>query len=119
MADEKTYCYKHKNEETALQCGRCERYICHKCAIIGPAGPRCPECGKGETYFRPGAVGYNLKRTFLAPLQGRSIWSIIFMIIVASWILNFACSFLAPDPTPEYRPDERPPAESQFEETDL
>lgn len=38
------YCYKHPKEETGLSCGRCERPICTRCVVIGPAGPRCREC---------------------------------------------------------------------------
>jgi hypothetical protein len=37
-------CYRHKNVETAVSCGRCDRPICPKCMISGPAGMRCPEC---------------------------------------------------------------------------
>lgn len=58
-----TYCYRHPKEATNLSCGRCGKPICTKCATIGPAGPRCPECAKQNIAFRPGAVVHEAKRT--------------------------------------------------------
>ncbi|HUQ44940.1 MAG TPA: hypothetical protein VM451_11115, partial [Candidatus Limnocylindria bacterium] len=40
------FCYRHPATETWLRCGRCDRPICNKCAIQGPVGSRCRECGK-------------------------------------------------------------------------
>jgi hypothetical protein len=37
-------CYRHPKEETAVSCGKCDRPICTRCMIPGPAGMRCPEC---------------------------------------------------------------------------
>ena len=37
-------CYRHPKTETAVSCGRCERPICVKCMVSGPAGMRCPDC---------------------------------------------------------------------------
>ncbi|HEX5322548.1 MAG TPA: hypothetical protein VFW40_02100 [Capsulimonadaceae bacterium] len=37
-------CYRHPKIETAVSCGKCDRPICTKCMIPGPAGMRCPEC---------------------------------------------------------------------------
>ncbi len=42
-------CYKHPREETRLSCGRCERPICTRCSVLGPAGVRCRECGSFKT----------------------------------------------------------------------
>ncbi|HUG47060.1 MAG TPA: hypothetical protein VMP67_01475 [Candidatus Limnocylindria bacterium] len=44
--DERQFCYRHPQRETALSCGRCERPICTNCAIQGPVGFRCRQCGK-------------------------------------------------------------------------
>jgi hypothetical protein len=38
-------CYRHPRELTNLSCGRCGKAICHRCVVIGPAGPRCRDCG--------------------------------------------------------------------------
>ncbi len=40
------YCYRHPGRETYVSCGRCERPICTQCAMQGPVGLRCRECGK-------------------------------------------------------------------------
>ena len=32
--------------ETYISCGRCDRPICTTCAMLGPVGARCKECGK-------------------------------------------------------------------------
>ena len=37
-------CYRHPKIETLLCCGKCDRPICPKCTIYGPAGTRCREC---------------------------------------------------------------------------
>ncbi|MBL8067549.1 MAG: zinc-ribbon domain-containing protein [Armatimonadetes bacterium] len=60
--EETRYCYRHPKEATNLSCGRCERPICTKCVILGPAGPRCPDCARSKTEFRPAAVVYGAKK---------------------------------------------------------
>lgn len=40
------YCYRHPNRETYVRCGRCDRPICSSCAMQGPVGFRCRQCGK-------------------------------------------------------------------------
>jgi hypothetical protein len=37
-------CYRHKRVETNVRCGKCDKPICPKCMISGPAGMRCPDC---------------------------------------------------------------------------
>ncbi|HVL64660.1 MAG TPA: rhomboid family intramembrane serine protease [Actinomycetota bacterium] len=39
-----TYCYAHPKEPTRLQCTRCGRPICGRCAIPASVGQHCPEC---------------------------------------------------------------------------
>ena len=38
------YCYRHPKTETAVRCGKCDRPICPRCMVPGPAGMRCPDC---------------------------------------------------------------------------
>lgn len=38
------FCARHKNVETRLRCGRCEKPICPKCTVYGPTGARCRDC---------------------------------------------------------------------------
>jgi hypothetical protein len=39
------YCYRHPRSETYVRCGRCDQPICPKCAVHGPVGFRCRQCG--------------------------------------------------------------------------
>jgi hypothetical protein len=39
------FCYRHPDRETWVRCGRCDRPICTKCAMQGPVGFRCRNCG--------------------------------------------------------------------------
>jgi hypothetical protein len=44
-ADGRMFCYRHPATETWLRCGRCDQPICNKCAVQGPVGSRCRQCG--------------------------------------------------------------------------
>ena len=44
--DGRLFCYRHPDRETWVRCGRCDRPICTKCAMQGPVGFRCRDCGK-------------------------------------------------------------------------
>ncbi|MFN8630597.1 MAG: hypothetical protein U0838_09845 [Chloroflexota bacterium] len=44
--DGRMFCYRHPDRETLISCGRCEKPICTKCAMQGPVGFRCRDCGK-------------------------------------------------------------------------
>jgi len=39
-------CYRHPDRETWVRCGRCDQPICPRCAMQGPVGFRCRECGR-------------------------------------------------------------------------
>ena len=39
-------CYRHPDRETWVRCGRCDRPICPRCAMQGPVGFRCRDCGR-------------------------------------------------------------------------
>jgi hypothetical protein len=45
-ADGRMFCYRHPDRETLVRCGRCEKPICTACAMQGPVGFRCIDCGK-------------------------------------------------------------------------
>ena len=46
MADDgPMFCYRHPDRETYVRCGRCDRPICTRCAMQGPVGFRCKQCG--------------------------------------------------------------------------
>lgn len=44
--DGRLFCYRHPDRETWVRCGRCDRPICPRCAMQGPVGFRCRDCGK-------------------------------------------------------------------------
>jgi hypothetical protein len=44
--DGRLFCYRHPDRETWVRCGRCDRPICTSCAMQGPVGFRCRDCGK-------------------------------------------------------------------------
>ncbi len=39
-------CYRHPDRETWVRCGRCDQPICTRCAMQGPVGFRCRQCGR-------------------------------------------------------------------------
>jgi hypothetical protein len=43
--DGRLFCYRHPKHETWVRCNRCDRPICPKCAVQGPVGFRCRDCG--------------------------------------------------------------------------
>lgn len=43
--DDRLFCYRHPDRETYVRCGRCDRPICTRCAMQGPVGFRCKNCG--------------------------------------------------------------------------
>jgi ribosomal protein L40E len=77
------FCYKHPKVETYLSCGRCEKPICTKCMVNGPAGQRCRECAKTKTEFRPGAVVYRAKQSVsqLGRVGSRNIYFAVIIVV--------------------------------------
>jgi len=48
-------CYRHPSQQTALQCGTCDRPICVDCAVTAAVGIKCPDCARTSRAAR-GAV---------------------------------------------------------------
>jgi hypothetical protein len=67
------YCYRHPKNETYVRCGRCDQPICPRCAVQGPVGFRCRECGlvksAAVTDFTPRQLAFGLG----IPLGGGAI----------------------------------------------
>jgi hypothetical protein len=59
-------CYRHPDRETWVRCGRCDQPICSRCAMQGPVGFRCRQCGTPAydplTSLRPTqlAIGFGI-----------------------------------------------------------
>ena len=83
-------CYRHKHIKTELSCGRCGRYLCHKCVVLGAAGPRCRDCARQSISLRPGAVVYEAKTGVLSLLRQPYGWYIA--IVVLGFLARMGCS---------------------------
>ena len=81
------FCYRHPREQTNLKCGRCLKPICTKCAIIGPAGPRCQDCAKQNIEFRPAAVVHQAKSTIFK-IGKLGPYGIYFTILIISMLFG-------------------------------
>lgn len=111
--EEVRYCYRHPKEATNLSCGRCGKPICTRCAILGPAGPRCPDCAKTEVAFRPGAIGLGVKRTFRS-VGTRGPWAWYYIIIIGGLLfggLRACTGFLFDRGQPDYSEEQYTPAQ--------
>lgn len=105
------FCYRHPKTETRLRCGRCERPICTKCVVIGPAGPRCKECSKQNIAFRPGAVVHTAKSGVRSVLR-MGPWGIYVLVLLGMMMFGILRGCLPrqsepPMGEPEYRQESR------------
>ena len=53
------YCANHPTVATSLRCNRCNKPICHKCAVLTPVGYRCRECVRGQQQVFETVVWYD------------------------------------------------------------
>lgn len=86
------YCQKHKKEPTRVTCGRCDKPICHKCMIVGPAGVRCRECGKRKTPVRLRGVVHDARRGIGgigARMGTRPVWYLWIWMMIINFIRGF------------------------------
>jgi hypothetical protein len=67
--DGRLFCYRHPDRETWVRCGRCDRPICPRCAMQGPVGFRCRDCGRPAfdpmTSFTPAQLAGGLAVAFM------------------------------------------------------
>lgn len=84
------FCYKHPKAPTNLSCGRCERPICTKCAVIGANGVRCRECAKLHIPVRPGAVVHEVKRSVFSLMRFGpwGLWIMVTIIGSLFWMIR-------------------------------
>ena len=98
---EALFCYRHPTRETWVRCGRCDRPICTGCAMQGPVGLRCKQCGKPAfdplTSFTPSQLVLGIATSLLAGLAAGFIAARIgfFSIIVAYFAGGFIAEFVA------------------------
>lgn len=96
---EELFCYKHKREKTSLRCGRCERPICHRCVVLGPAGPRCRECAPYKVPITARGIAGDAKLT-LRGILSSGPWAIYVWILLASLVFGSirGCMYLLEKP---------------------
>jgi hypothetical protein len=97
------YCYRHPKSETYVRCGRCDQPICPKCAVQGPVGFRCRQCGLVKNAsvrdFSPRQLALGLGVTFgggalLGYLGGQiGFYSIFVSFFAGSFIAEGAVRF--------------------------
>jgi len=56
---ETLYCANHPTVATSLRCNKCNKPICHKCAVLTPVGYRCRECVRGQQQVFETVVWYD------------------------------------------------------------
>lgn len=83
------FCYKHSKEPTRVTCGRCERPICPKCLVVGPAGVRCKVCAKGRTPMRLRGMAHDAT----AGVSGINVNKVWYLYLWAMVIRFFAGLF--------------------------
>lgn len=81
-------CYKHKDVEAPLSCGRCEQPICTKCSTHTDVGIRCKSCA--PTGMRP-----KMMRTGGSVVGGAII--LILVIIAATSVFDLGSGNDLPD----------------------
>jgi hypothetical protein len=82
------FCWKHKKEPTRVTCGRCEKPICPKCLIVGPAGVRCKECARRKVPVRLRGVMHDAGRGLgsIGAGIGRRPWYLWFWFMIINFI---------------------------------
>lgn len=84
---ETRYCYRHPKVATQLSCGRCDRPVCTKCVVLGPAGPRCRDCAKLTVEARPAAVLYGIK-SGIRGLFRSGPWTVYIWILLIGMVVG-------------------------------
>src|SRR5262245_42120058 len=67
------YCYRHPKSETYVRCGRCDQPICPKCAVQGPVGFRCRQCGLVKSATISSFTPQQLALGLVIPLGGGAV----------------------------------------------
>lgn len=81
-------CYRHPKEETELCCGKCDRPICTRCMVQGPAGVRCPECAslKSNPLYRidPLHFAFGVAVALILGLAGCIVYRLAFISLIVA-----------------------------------
>ena len=83
------YCQRHKKEITRVRCGRCEKPVCVRCTVHGPAGPRCRECSRHRIPVRPMGILHEAGRGLSSPGATRTVWYLAIWYFIISIFTGF------------------------------
>ncbi len=86
------YCARHKKAVTRLRCGRCEKPICPRCTVLGPAGARCRDCARNKIAVRPLGVLNEAGRivdNVANSSAGNRVWYLALWYIILSFFRGF------------------------------
>jgi hypothetical protein len=73
-----------------LRCGKCETYICPKCAVQTPVGYRCPDCAQLRRLPQFDVGGVMLLRSAAAGLAVSLVaWFLVSLVVFLSFFLSF------------------------------
>jgi hypothetical protein len=91
------YCYRHPKSETYVRCGRCDQPICPKCAVQGPVGFRCRQCGLVKSATISSFTPQQLALGLAIPIGGGAILGYLGgqLGFYSIFIAFFAGAFLA------------------------
>ena len=91
------YCYRHPKSETYVRCGRCDQPICPKCAVQGPVGFRCRQCGLVKSATISSFTPQQLALGLAVPIGGGAILGYLGgqLGFYSIFIAFFAGAFLA------------------------
>lgn len=82
------YCYKHSKETTRVTCGRCERPICAKCLVVGPAGVRCKVCARNRTPVRIRGLAHGVGSTIGSNMTPNRVWYLYLWAMILRFIAS-------------------------------
>lgn len=80
------FCARHKNTQTRLRCGRCEKPICPKCTVMAPTGARCRECVSNRDAHMYQVAPKHFALAFGASFLAGALGLILIEIAGAFWL---------------------------------
>lgn len=94
-----------------LSCGRCERPICTRCVVMGPAGPRCAECGRQNVRVSARGIAHDFTSGFRRLFSGNPFgiyWLILILLLGFGFFRGCFSSPPVVHEPPEFRGETTP-----------
>lgn len=71
-----------------MTCGRCEKPICPKCLIVGPAGVRCKACASNKVPVSVTGMLHDAKSR-VGPIDGRKVWYLYLLSMIVRFFTGW------------------------------